>query len=308
VDGAKQKASVHGILACRDCHTDIKEYPHPKRIARVDCGSCHADAAALVEKSVHGAMLGKEACTSCHGEPHGIQPPGTVAGSECETCHSDVIKEFLASIHGRPGSDGAAPVATCRSCHGLAHSILSHSDPASPVAKKNLPSTCGSCHANPQYLAQHSIPFAKPVEAYRLSVHGRAIAAGREDAATCSDCHGVHNILPARDPASKINHWNIPQTCGACHTKIRDVYLESIHGQAVARGVRDAPVCSDCHGEHNILAPAEPQSLVNPARLSTVTCGRCHSDERLARRYNLPLDKVPAYQDSYHGLALREGS
>lgn len=141
-----------------------------------------------------------------------------------------------------------------------------------------------------------------------MSVHGRAVAAGQEDAATCSDCHGVHNILPARDPGSKINHWNIPQTCGACHTKIRDVYLESIHGQAVARSVRDAPVCSDCHGEHNILAPAEPQSLVNPARLSTVTCGRCHADERLAQRYSLPLDKVPAYQGSYHGLALREGS
>jgi cytochrome b subunit of formate dehydrogenase len=46
---------------------------------------------------------------------------------------------------------------------------------------------------------------------------------------------------------------------------------------------------------------------VNPARVSTATCGRCHSDERLASRYNLPLDKLPAYEDSFHGLALRSG-
>jgi formate dehydrogenase gamma subunit len=76
----------------------------------------------------------------------------------------------------------------------------------------------------------------------------------------------------------------------------------------VLRGVRGSPVCTDCHGEHSILAPSEPQSLVNPARVSSVTCGRCHSDERLAQRYNLPSDKVPSFEDSFHGLAMRGGS
>ena len=307
VDGAKQKASVHGSLACRDCHSDIKEFPHPKKVARVDCSSCHVQESAAVPASLHGAMFGKEACLSCHGDPHEIRSVGKPAARECEACHADVLKEFRDSIHGRPGADGAA-IATCESCHGSPHSIVAHSEAASPVAKRNLPTTCGFCHANPQFLAQHAIPFARPVEAYRLSVHGRAVAAGNDAAATCPDCHGVHNILPARDPRSTINHWKVPQTCGACHSQIRDTYLASIHGQAVAQGVRDAPVCTDCHGEHNILAPGEPQSLVNPARLSTATCGRCHSDERLAARYNLPLDKVPAYQDSYHGLAERAGS
>ena len=82
---------------------------------------------------------------------------------------------------------------------------------------------------------------------------------------------------------------------------------DSVHGKAVANGVPGAPVCTDCHGEHNILAPSEPGSLVNAARVSTVTCGRCHGDERLAARYNLPLDKLPAYEDSFHGLAMRSG-
>ena len=176
------------------------------------------------------------------------------------------------------------------------------------MAKKNLPDTCGSCHANADFLARHNIPFAHPVEAYRLSVHGRAIAAGNPAAASCSDCHSNHAIFAAREPRSKINHWNVPQTCGTCHADIDKTYLASVHGQAVQRGVPDAPVCTDCHGEHAILAPSEPRSLVNPARVSSVTCARCHADERLAQRYNLPVDKVPAFQDSYHGLALRAGS
>jgi formate dehydrogenase gamma subunit len=306
VDAAKQKASVHGALGCRDCHASIQEFPHPKRPARVDCGTCHAEEAEATPKSVHGA-LGKQACTSCHGEPHEIRAPGKTPGQECKTCHADVVQEFRRSIHGAP-RDGGKSLATCASCHGSPHGIVLRSDPASPVAKKNLPHTCASCHSNPQILAKYNIPFALPVEAYRLSVHGRAVARGNEAAASCSDCHSSHAILPARDPQARINHWNVPQTCGTCHTEIAKTYWESVHGQAVRNGATDAPVCTDCHGEHRILAPNEPQSLVNPARVSAVTCGRCHSDERLTERYHLPPDRVPTFQDSYHGLALRAGS
>ena len=74
------------------------------------------------------------------------------------------------------------------------------------------------------------------------------------------------------------------------------------------RKCSDAPVCTDCHGEHLILGPKLPGSLVNASRLSTVTCGRCHGEERLAIRYNLPTNVVPSYADSYHGLAARGGS
>ena len=47
---------------------------------------------------------------------------------------------------------------------------------------------------------------------------------------------------------------------------------------------------------------------VNPARVSLVTCGRCHGDERLETRYSLPADRVPTFADSFHGLATRAGS
>ncbi len=307
VNPAKHAASVHAVLNCTSCHTDIKEYPHPKRIAKVECAACHAEESSDVPNSVHGA-LGEDACMSCHGPAHDTQPAAAVMPKQCATCHADEVKNFLASVHGTAVPRGISGGPTCESCHGSAHKILASSDPLSPVAKQNQPNTCGACHSNTDFLAKHQIPFAHPVETFRMSVHGRALAAGNLSAPSCSDCHSSHSILPGRNPRSRTNHWNITATCGACHSDIKKIYDQSVHGQASMHGAPDAPVCTDCHGEHAILAPANPESTVNPTRLSEVTCGRCHSDARIEARYNLPTDRVPTYADSYHGLALRSGS
>ena len=137
------------------------------------------------------------------------------------------------------------------------------------VAKRNLAATCGSCHANADFLARHAIPFAHPVEAYERSTHGRAVAAGNDKAPSCSDCHGSHTILPARDPAAAINHWRVPETCGRCHGEI----AEDLRGQRPRRGVRarraatrrSAPTAT---ASTPSWRPREPGSLVNPARVS----------------------------------------
>jgi len=307
VDPAKHQSSVHAILNCTACHAGITVFPHPARVARVECESCHAEQAADVPKSVHSA-LGDDSCAGCHGSAHDTPAAANVLPKQCAVCHGDEVKKFLASTHGMARSRGAAPGATCESCHGPAHKILGASDPLSPVAKKNLPNTCAACHSDPDFLNKYKIPFAHPVEAFRQSVHGRALAAGNPSAPSCSDCHSSHAILPGRNARSKTNHWAIPGTCGACHADIKKVYDQSVHGTAAARGAPDSPVCTDCHGEHAILAPADPQSSVNPARVSVVTCGRCHGDERIEARYNLPTDRVPTFAESFHGLAARAGS
>jgi cytochrome b subunit of formate dehydrogenase len=307
IDPTKHAASVHGTLSCVDCHTTVKDYPHRAKVAKVQCVTCHADEASHVPNSVHGA-LGDGACLSCHGDPHEVATAAQTAPAKCAQCHADEVKEFRQSIHGQAAANGDPDAPNCESCHGPVHRIQVSTDPASAVAKKSLPDTCASCHSNPQFLARHKIPFAHPVELYRQSVHGRAVVDGDGAAATCSDCHGSHGILPSQDVHSKVNHFNIPATCGECHAEIAKTYLASVHGQAVKAGEQGAPVCSDCHGEHLILRPREQESLVNAARVSMATCGRCHGDERLALRYNLPADRVPSYADSYHGLALRGGS
>jgi cytochrome b subunit of formate dehydrogenase len=267
-----------------------------------DCVSCHEVDLVKFEASKHGSM----GCTGCHASitrlPHADKP----AAVKCESCHEDQVKAYAKSVHGLAKQSGMSDAATCASCHGSPHAIQGSSDPASKVAKRNLPDTCGACHSNPEFLAKHKIPFAKPVEAYRLSLHGREVAKGNNSAASCSDCHGSHDILASHDPKSRVNRDNVADTCGVCHNDIQTVYADSVHGLAVKRGSKDSPTCTGCHGEHNILAPSEAGSLVNPARVSTATCGRCHGDERMNSRYSFG-DKVSAYQDSFHGLAIRGG-
>ncbi len=283
--------------------------------ADADCLACHGDkdlhsekgASLFVDKdkratSAH-ATLG---CGDCHDKVKDYPHPAPAARPSCATCHADEKAALEKSVHGR--RNGGSEVPGCGSCHGAIHEFKPRSDPASEVAKRNLPKTCGRCHANPDFLARHQLGLARPIEAYQLSVHGKALAGGNDKAASCSDCHGAHDIGKAKDASSRINRWNVPATCGQCHAQVKDAFTASIHGQALARGHDGAPVCTDCHGEHSILAPSEPGSLVNPARVSSVTCGRCHADERLVAKYNLPRDKVPAFQDSFHGLAGRAGS
>src|SRR5450755_3598374 len=54
IDPARHSASVHGILGCVDCHSTIKDYPHPAKEEKVLCATCHADEAGHVPGSVHG--------------------------------------------------------------------------------------------------------------------------------------------------------------------------------------------------------------------------------------------------------------
>ncbi len=73
VDGPKFHSTIHGSLKCGDCHTTIKEYPHPDKATPVKCDTCHADEAAGLVGSVH-ADRAEHPCTSCHGDAHSIFP------------------------------------------------------------------------------------------------------------------------------------------------------------------------------------------------------------------------------------------
>jgi cytochrome b subunit of formate dehydrogenase len=238
---------------------------------------------------------------------HEVTSAAKLAPAKCAECHADEVKQFHESIHGQAEQAGDPDAPKCSSCHGPVHIIRMANDPASRVAKKNLPDTCAACHSNNEFLSRHKIPIAHPVEKYRQSVHGRAVLAGK-NAATCSDCHGSHAIFAGRDSRSRINHWNVVQTCAQCHSEIARQFNESVHGEALKAGVRDAPDCTNCHGEHLILEPSNPASALNAANISAQTCGRCHADARLGRMYDLPADRVPSYADSFHGLAVREGT
>ncbi len=302
----KHAASMHGSLGCTDCHTSIKDFPHPAKIAKVKCETCHTDEVADAAKSIH-AVLGEESCSSCHGNVHEVIAAAKLQPGKCTECHSSEAKDLAESIHGQAAKSGDPDAPTCVSCHGPIHKIQASGEADSKVTKKNQPAACAQCHANPGFLSRHKIPVLHPVEQYLQSVHGRAVLQGK-NAAVCADCHGGHRILPARDAQSTVSHWNVAGTCAKCHREIARQFNESVHGEALKAGVRDAPDCTNCHGEHLILEPSNPASALNAANISTQTCGRCHSDTRLTRLYDLPADRLPSYADSFHGLAVREGT
>ena len=305
VNPAKHAASAHAILGCSDCHAAIKDFPHPAKIAKVQCVTCHADEVKAYAGSVH-AILGEKSCATCHGSVHELTSAAALIPGKCSECHADEVKSLAESIHGQAAKKGDPDAPKCVSCHGTIHEVKAASEADSTIARKNLADTCAKCHSDAGFLSRHKIPVAHPVDSYKQSVHARAVALGKE-AASCSSCHGSHNIFPATDAQSMVNHWKVPETCGQCHKEIARQFNESVHGEAVKAGVRDAPVCVDCHGEHPIMDPSNPASPLNAANISAETCGRCHGDPRLALRYNLPADRLPSYAGSYHGLALEGG-
>jgi hypothetical protein len=81
-----------------------------------------------------------------------------------------------------------------------------------------------------------------------------------------------------------------------------------VHGEAVKNGVRDAPVCIDCHGEHLIMDPKSAGSPLNAENVSSADLRALprRSAPRPALRF-AGTDRLPSYADSYHGLALKEG-
>ncbi len=310
VNGDVFKKSVHGALACVDCHAGAAKPGHTAKTASGSCLSCHPDASSDLALSAHAA-LGKaddpETCAACHGV-HNVVKPQQLGARLCATCHESEMSEFAKSVHGRAGGRGNGDAPKCNDCHGTAHRTLPAGDPNSTVSKAKLPETCGRCHSNPEFARKYLFAVAKPVEAYQASVHGKAVREGKMNAAVCNDCHGVHNILPASDPRSPIAERRVASTCAKCHEQVFAVYKESIHGRAVTAGVSEAPTCTDCHGEHRILGPADPGSPVAASNVASVTCSHCHGDTRLTARLDMPAGRVASYESSFHGLAARAGS
>lgn len=284
------------------------------------CLACHNDPSVTTEingktvslgvdeakfkNSIHGSMFG---CTDCHKDvkagPHDPAP----AKVDCASCHSDEVAKYQSSIHGKAMAAGNKNAATCLSCHGSPHEIMVAGDPASKVAHHNVPKTCGTCHGQ-KFVMEASGRSTAPVFAYAESVHGKAVAAGSEKAAVCTDCHGSHEILTAADPKSSIFKFNVPNTCAKCHDSVKTEFMGSIHGQAIAKGVSSAPVCTDCHGIHGIKSHVDPNSSVSAQNLARTTCAKCHESVRLSEDFGIAGGRASSYLASYHGLATKAGS
>lgn len=275
----------------------------PLAAQETSCTDCHEVDPAAFEQTVHGGF----ACLDCHEGAAAEDHPDGIKPVDCAACHEDAAASLAASVHGQPAFTAISGQPACQSCHGAVHAMINHGSPASPIHPTRIAATCARCHASPEIAKQTGVRLIQPLAAYQASVHARAVSAGKH-AAHCASCHGAHDVLPASAPTSRVNHLKVPETCGTCHAGIARAFAASVHGEAAARGVREAPVCTDCHGEHRILAPSEPGSPVFASNVPKMTCGRCHGDVRITEKFGLAASTVAAFEDSYHGLAGRAGN
>ncbi|HXZ43482.1 MAG TPA: hypothetical protein VEH53_01545 [archaeon] len=116
-------------------------------------------------------------------------------------------------------------------------------------------------------------------------------------ARACTDCHSDITAIPHKAEIMRVScvrcHFK-GNPVGAPQTDIYVEYAKSVHGVAAASGDTKAPVCQDCHGNHNIRAPKDAASQMNKAHIPE-TCGRCH------------LAVFSDYRESVHWQAFASG-
>ncbi len=241
-------------------------------------------------------------CLSCHSAMKGRLK---TAGGALIELNVDSGK-FQASVHG---------ALSCTDCH-MRFSDNPHSSPSGSVPQQVLSISSrisGKYHVDPVAAAACSKCHAGIYEKVLSSVHGKNITEKHQtDGAFCLDCHGSpHYIVPAKDPDSMVGRARQVETCGRCHgdKKIIDKYKleanvmesfeESFHGRKLFLGHSKVPVCSSCHGSHDIKSKDDPTSPVfGNNRLQT--CGKCHkgaNEKFIPAITHQPPGPIPHYSE-----------
>jgi cytochrome b subunit of formate dehydrogenase len=319
------EGTPHEGFDCGDCHAGLDEddLPHADPIppAVMGCLDCHDDLVeshlfhrgftALDEESILREDL---RCTGCHGahrilaSDHAEYPFGNARQiRRCGICHEEQSLKYLHCAHARALDEEMEMAPTCIGCH-TSDLVVEAQSLDLAHHKAMLADFCISCHVeNPEVSGQtlYGTPF---ITSYERSVHGKALFEGNENAPTCISCHDSHSVGRASDQESAVSRGRVVSQCSQCHAREAEDYLHSIHATVLAKGYRDAPVCTDCHGEHNIMAHSDPDSPVAPANMAEQVCGECHGSVRLAERYGMEADRLDTFEDSFHGLATRGGA
>ena len=251
----------------------------------------------VFEASVHGSE--NVACVDCHTNITGFPHPQVIAASRrdfslqlyptCQQCHVEQYAKTLDSVHQRAFAAGNKDAAVCTDCHNPHTQIRLTDENTGQLlanARVAIPQTCAKCHST-------------IYETYRQSVHGAALTEeGNQDVPTCIDCHGVHNI---GDPTTNSFRNSTPYLCAKCHTdearmqkygistNVLNTYVADFHGTTVKMFEENypdqptnKPVCTDCHGVHDILRPDDANAGIAFKKNLLAKCQQCHPNATTA--------------------------
>ncbi len=211
--------------------------------------------------------------------------------NNCLTCHQDFEDDdgpshiFSRDVHSQKGIG-------CVDCHG-GDASLEDMDEVREVrgyrgvpSHREVPDFCARCHSDATYMRNHNPALATDqLDKYKTSVHGERLYRNNDKkVANCISCHSVHEMGNGKMPHSSTHPFNIPYTCGKCHSNPEYMaeygiatdqlhnFEQSVHGKALLEK-RDAgaPACNDCHSNHG-AAPPGTENLA-------AVCGTCHALE-----------------------------
>jgi len=303
--GHLQHLENRDVPNCVDCHGG--HTVAPAAVMQADpvgtCQGCHQSYDDPKVESVHAEIVANlepgQTCETCHAGQ--AQP----VDAKCQTCHSLLTRQLTlesgetvdlhvhasdiyTSVHGLRTLDGQQyqPL-QCTDCHksqvfnGFPHLELDATTRREVTIE--LEGVCTGCH---EEIAQRN----------HDGIHAKAIAEGNLDAATCADCHGNHAIQDPDQPRERVS-----QTCGKCHSTINDQYATSVHGAALlGEDNADVPVCTDCHGVHDIGDPTTTAFRLKSPEL----CGKCHADRAKMAKYDISTDVFSTYVADFHGTTV----
>jgi predicted CXXCH cytochrome family protein len=156
---------------------------------------------------------------------------------------------------------------------------------------------CLSCHGDPTLQDANGNSIGVNADKFHASIHGTL---------KCTDCHTDIKAYPHPDKPGQVQ-------CATCHTEEASGLSASVHAHANKQSTQGASTagsangCLSCHGDqHEIVPKTDPKSPVYPLNIPK-TCGGCHGNEAMAKKYGLP-NVYAAYIDSIHGFAIgKEG-
>lgn len=147
---------------------------------------------------------------------------------------------------------------------------------------------CLTCHSegSPSPLAKN---FKINENAFNASIHGQL---------DCTDCHQaalkeIEGDIPHQKDLPDVN---CTQSCHQENRLLRPgqsplYYPDSVHGKDYVKGIKDVPVCTDCHNEHDILSPQDLSSRLYAIKIAEV-CSGCHDNLALARTYGFLTSRL----------------
>jgi cytochrome b subunit of formate dehydrogenase len=236
-------------------------------------------------------------CIDCH-EAHLVLPhtnprasisPHRIADA-CMKCHSRIEQVHTQVIRGELWEKEPGAIPACTDCH-LPHRVRKETT-ALTLADRE----CLACHAEPD--------LHKVVEGDRVSmtVNKEEIDASAHQNIACVKCHS--DVDPRLERPCETSGR---ADCSNCHAKMSEEYYASGHGQAFVAGTLQAPHCTTCHGDHDVVPHHVDASPVYRAAVPEL-CGECHRTEGTAPQVaELTQESARTdYASSVHGRGLTE--